>query len=135
MHFLFAYACFICHTLFRVSAILFALFIDNELLYSMHIGVSALYLHSFSVSLCALCILCIRFLFLLCSVISLFLTVSFYCHIVHEYQRNNNFNCILYCLLMLTMTIYLCAIIYYLAFIAYECSSIDYLTLLCVCIL
>ena len=52
--------------------------------------------HSFSVSLCALCILCTSFLF--CSVISLFLTVSFYY------------------LLMLTMAIYicLCAIIYYL---------------------
>ena len=57
------------------------------------------------------------FAYYFCSVISLFLTVSFYCHVVHEYQHTNNFNCILYCLLMLTMALYLCAIIYYLAFI------------------
>ena len=116
--FLFAHACFICHCSMFQLFFLPCLSIMNYYIRCIfgRLHYISLYIHSQSVYV-HFVFYAFAFYFLLGSVISLFLTVSSYCHVVHEYQHTNNFNCILYCLLMLTMALYLCAIIYYLAFI------------------
>lgn len=67
--FLFAHACFICHCSMFQLFFLPCLSIMNYYIRCILGWLFALYfsVHSFSVNLCALCILCIRLLFLFCN--------------------------------------------------------------------